>query len=111
MTEAINSTLTECFTKEEVLTAFKHMSPLKSPGPDDFNPRFYQSYWHIVGDEVTSVILKFFNEGIFYSCINFTYIVLIPKISNPLLASDFRLISLCNVIYKLVSKVLAKRLK
>lgn len=64
-----------------------------------------------MGDEVTSVVLKFLNECIFDSGINFTFIVLIPKIKNPTKASDFRLINLCNVVYELVFKVLANRLK
>lgn len=87
------------------------MAPLKSLCLDDFNPSFYQIYWQIVRDGVTSIILNFLNDGIFDSCINFTYIVLIPKVKNPMCAFDFRPISLCNVIYKLVSKILANRLK
>lgn len=47
----------------------------------------------------------------FDSCINFSYIVLNPKIKCPMKASNFKLISLYNFIYKLVSKVLANRLK
>jgi hypothetical protein len=42
---------------------------------------------------------------------NFTYIALIPKIKSPEKFSDFWPISLCNIIYKMVSKVLANRLK
>lgn len=107
----MNSELTREFTRAEVELALKQMAPLKSPGPDDFNPSFFQTYWHVVGDEVSSVVLKFLNDGCFDDCINFTYIVLIPKIKNRIKDSDFRPISLCNVIYKLASKVLANRLR
>lgn len=64
-----------------------------------------------MGEEVTSLVLNFLNEGNFDNCTNFTYIVLIPKIKNPVRASNFHPISLCNIIYKLASKVLANRLK
>lgn len=108
MTSNMNNSLTKKFTKDEVVAALKQMAHLKFLGPNGFNPNFYQSYRHIVGEEATSVILAFLNDGLFDSCINFTYIVLIPKIKNPVKASNFRPISLCNIIYKLV---LANRLK
>lgn len=57
------------------------------------------------------MVLKFLNELIFDSQINFSYLVRIPKISNPVRPSDFMHICLCNVIYKLMLKVIANRLK
>lgn len=68
-------------------------------------------YWHIVNNEVCNVIFKFLNNEILDESFNYTYIVLIPKISNYIKPNDFRPISLCNVIYKLASKVLANKLK
>lgn len=69
--------------------ALKQMAPLKSPSSDGFNPSFYQTYWHIVGEEITSIFLKFVNNDLFDKGINFTYIVLIPKIKKLVNASDF----------------------
>ena len=56
-------------------------------------------------------MLDFLNSGYIVPEINYTHIVLIPKIKSPEKIFDFRLISLCNVIYKIISKVLANRLK
>lgn len=111
VTTTMNEALSKIFIKEEVKVVLKKIAHLKSLGLNDFNPSFYQTYWYVVGDEVTSIVLKFLNKCIFDKCINFTYIALIPKTKCPTSASDFYPISLCNVIYKLASKFLANRLK
>ena len=64
-----------------------------------------------MGDTIVLAVLDFLNNGNMLPEINHTNIVLIPKIRNPVKMSDFRPISLCNVIYKIISKVLANRLK
>jgi hypothetical protein len=56
-------------------------------------------------------VLDFLNGGAFPANINETYIALIPKIKNPTHIIEFCPISLCNVIYKLIAKVLANRMK
>ena len=75
------------------------------------NALFYQKFWHIVGDDVIVAVLNFLNSGTMLPEINYTHIVLIPKIKSPERISDFRPISLCNVIYKIISKVLPNKLK
>ena len=64
-----------------------------------------------MGDAVVNLVLDFLNEGIMLPALNYTNIVLIPKVKNLDKMSDFRRISLCNVIYKIISKVLANKLK
>jgi hypothetical protein len=111
VTEEMNNQLIKEFTAEEVDVALKQMAPLKAPGPDDLPPIFYQQYWHLIGKDVTTAVLTCLNSGKILKAINHTYITLIPKVQNPEEVVEFRPISLCNVIYKIISKVLANRLK
>ena len=75
------------------------------------SPIFYKSFWHIMGHDVTSVVLNALNTGVVPEFLNSTFISLIPKIKHPKKVSDYRPISLCNVVYKLISKVLVNQLK
>jgi hypothetical protein len=72
---------------------------------------FYKNFWEIVGEKVTQEALNVLNGGQLPEGWNETTIVLIPKVKNPDKLKDLRPISLCNVVYKIVSKVLANRLK
>ena len=107
----MNQILIKQFIRDEVEAALKQMHPSKSPGPDGMPALFYQKYWDIVGSDVMNMILNILNSNTSMADINKTYITLIPKINNPAKMTDFRPISLCNVIYKLISKVLVNRLK
>lgn len=84
---------------------------LKARGPDGMCPMFSQSYLHIVGASVSYMVLRILKGGPIPSHLNRTFITLIPTKSNTEYMMDSRPISLCNVVYKLVSKVLANRLK
>ena len=64
-----------------------------------------------MGNEVTGAVLDFLQSGNMEHDVNYTHIVLIPKVKKLEKMANFRLISLCNVIYKIISKVLANRLK
>ena len=99
------------YSREEIKAALFQMGPTKALGPDGMNALFYQKFWHIVGNDVITAMLDFLNTSNMRSKINFTHIVLIPKVKSPKRMFDYKPISLCNVIYKVISKVLANRLK
>jgi hypothetical protein len=110
VSDLMNDSLLAEVTVEEISRALQQM-PLKAPGPDGFSTCFYQHNWGLIHKEVCVAITHFFNTGMLDPRINTTHIALIPKVSNPGSVNEFRPISLCNVIYKLLSKVLANRLK
>jgi hypothetical protein len=109
--DEMNMKLIATFTKEEIKQALDQMGPLKAPSPDGFTMSFYQKNWDTVGEEVCEVVLYFLNSCQLDGRINATNIALIPKDKIPSSVMDFRPISLCNVVYKIISKVLANRLK
>ena len=111
VTDEMNVDLVKEFTELEVKEALNQMAPLKVPSPDGMPPLFYQHFWVTMRHDVTSAILTWLNSGILPQPINHTFITLVPKIANLELVPKFCPISLCNVLYKIYSKVLANRLK
>jgi hypothetical protein len=81
----------------------------KAPGPDDFTAFFYKKYWSIVKDVVLSSIWDFFGDNRLLKEQNHTFITLIPKQLGASTMHQFRFINLCNIIYKIILKILANR--
>ena len=111
ITEEMNQSLTREFMEHEVVAALKQMAPLKAPSPDGMPPLFYQHFWQMVNQNIINSILSWLNSSTLPHLVNHTFIALIPKIKNPEYITEYRPISLCNVLYKIFSKVLANRLK
>jgi hypothetical protein len=107
----MNTKLKEQYTAEEVKKAAFTIGDFKAPGPDGIHAVFYKRFWDVFGEEITSEVLQALNSGTIPEGWNNTTIVLIPKTDDPELITQFRSISLCNVIYKIISKMLALRLK
>ena len=85
--------------------------PEKAPGPDGFSVCFFQSNWSTVGPIIVKETQEFFRTGVLPEQINNTPVRLIPKAQSPKMVSDYRPIALCNVVYKLISKILTLCLK
>ena len=115
ITREMNEDLTKEFQKKEVIQAIRQMHPTnapnKKPSLDGMFAIFYQNYWDTIGEDLIKNVLNILNFNALITELNKTNIALIPKINNLTKISEFRPISLCNVSYKIVSKVLANRLK
>ena len=98
-------------SREEIKQALFSMKPLKSPGPDGFHPIFFQKAWEITGDAICQNIQRWFAECNIPEDLCQALICLIPKQTSPETIKQFRPISLCNTMYKLVTKILVNRLK
>ena len=111
VTEDMAQDLIRPYTADEVKTSLFQMHQSKAPGPDGMSPFFFQKFWHIVGHDVTTAVLSVLHSGRYLKKMNYTHIVLIPKKNKPEYITEFRPISLGNVVSWIISKVLANRLK
>lgn len=98
-------------SREEVLQALNTMKPYKAPGPDGFQAIFFKQYWSIVGEDIWRMVNDALVSGTIDLALTKTLIVLIPKVDNPKNFKEFRPISLCNTIYKILTKVLVHRIR
>ena len=94
-----------------VFNTLKGMKRNKAPGPEGFNVEFYLHCWEIVGPLFCAAVRDFFVHSMLTRGANSTLIALIPKHTAADSMKDFRPISLCTMVYKCISKILASRLK
>lgn len=111
VTHEQNKRLTEEVSFEEFTIALKQMHPDKASGPDGLNPAFYQNFWKLMGGEVFECCRTWLRDCTFPAELNSTNVVLIPKIEQACRMKDLRPIALCNVLYKIIAKVLSNRLR
>uniref|UniRef100_A0A2N9HJ77 Reverse transcriptase domain-containing protein n=1 Tax=Fagus sylvatica TaxID=28930 RepID=A0A2N9HJ77_FAGSY len=98
--------LTAHVDAKDVKMSLWSLKAFKAPGPDGLHPGFFQKCWPTVGDSVVNEVRKIFSNGRMPKYLNKTLISLIPKCLGPETLSQFRPISLCNTVYKIVTKII-----
>jgi hypothetical protein len=111
ITKEHNETLMRPITQEEVDQAVKEMPLGKAPGPDGFTTNFFHYCWSMIREEVWQVVEESRTSGQVLSAFNATFLTLIPKEERVTHPKQFWPISLYNVIYKIITKVIALWLK
>jgi hypothetical protein len=97
--------------ENEIFDSLLSLGKEKAPGPDGFTALFYVKYWDCIKTTVLLAVGNFFASNSLLRSQNHTFIALIPKKLGASAVNHFRPISLYNIIYKIISKLLANRLK
>eukprot|EP00253_Pinus_taeda_P030933 PITA_30933 len=98
-------------TKEEVSEFIKEMQNGEALGLDGFNVDFFKACWEIVKQDILDVVEDSTKSKIVLRALNASFIALFPKQEKAMTPDRFRPIALCNLVYKIISKVIANRLK
>lgn len=99
------------FTKEEIKKAAFDGGEEKAPGPDGFSFKFLKRYWNYFEKDFLEVMKMFHEQGKINKGCSSAFIAMIPKVKDPDTLNDYRPITLVGITSKIISKVLANRLK
>jgi hypothetical protein len=99
------------FEEGEAWKVMRNSKGDKAPGPDGFSMGFFQKCWAILKDDIMAVLKEYHTCGKFEKSLNATFVSLIPKKARTMEIKDFHPISLVGRVYKIISQVLANRLK
>ncbi|KAG7581859.1 Reverse transcriptase zinc-binding domain [Arabidopsis suecica] len=98
-------------TVEEIRRVVATMPKNKAPGPDGFPIEFFWEAWEIVGQDLVEAVQGFFISGFLPRNFNATAITLIPKVQGADKLQQFRPVSCCTTVYKIIARLLKQKLK
>lgn len=107
----MNITLEKDITDSEIMEVFRQMDPRKALGIDGISGLFYKKNWNIVSNDVLNLCKDILNGKRRVAETNDTMIILIPKFKDPIDMTYYMPISLCRVVYNIISRVIANTLK
>lgn len=108
--ETNRSELIKPVTSEKIKAALHSINNDKAPGPDSYTSAFFKATWDKTGSDIIATVQEFFRSGQLLKQLNTTIITLIPKGKINPTAADFRPIACCNVIYKIITKIMTSRM-
>eukprot|EP00253_Pinus_taeda_P027392 PITA_27392 len=98
-------------SEEELLAAIKTFKKDKSPGPDGWPIEFFLHFYDMFKLDLLKMVEASRMSGNIHNALSPTFIALIPKKHRTDSFQDFRPIALCNTLFKIISKIIAERMK
>ena len=103
--------LIEEVTIGEIEGALKTFKKDKTPGPDEWPVEFFLEFFDLIGGDLLNAVECSRLTGRVTPSLKYTFLSLIPEKNKPITFANYRPISLCNLVYKLITKIIALRLK
>jgi hypothetical protein len=106
-----NDLLLAPFAEDEVRDTIWSCDGNKSPGPDGFNLNFYKACWPIVKHDLMAFFTEFHANAFLPKAMTASFLTLVHKKDHPQDLFYYRPICLIGSLYKVLSMLLANRLK
>ncbi|KAJ0440819.1 putative RNA-directed DNA polymerase [Helianthus annuus] len=104
--------LVEPFSGAEIKEAVFECGADRAPGPDGMNFWFIRLFWDFFfKDDFAIIFSRFHSSGEISIGSSSSFITLVPKVKDPVSLNNFRPINLVRVISKVISKVIANRMR
>ncbi|KAE8710201.1 Anaphase-promoting complex subunit 2 [Hibiscus syriacus] len=97
-------------SEQEVWETVFQSDSAKAPWPDGFTMGFFKKFWSTLKSYIMKFVEDFYNGRNWEHGVNHAFLTLIPNIRNPEGIEDYRPISLVDSLYKIISKILSRRL-
>lgn len=111
VTKEDNHNLNKPVSGDEVSEVINEMQNGKALGPNGFNVDFFKACWRTVKQDILDVVEDSRRFKTVLKDFNASFIAFIPKQEKAMTPDRFKPVALCNVVYKIISKVIANRLK
>ena len=107
----MNDSLANEVSEEEISNIVHSFQRGKSPSPDGFTLEFFLGFYDLIKKDILAMVHESRKSGKVLGNMNSTFNAIIPKKQKCEAFEDYRPISCCNMIYKIIAKIIAQRIK